>query len=439
MLRPAAGRWGDRLGGWTAVAHRPPREASVRQQGSLLILLAAAVVAMAATVLDVRLPANRLSAVGAAPASVAAGDDAAPNAEVSAGSDNSDVGDAGDVASAMSVADAQRSDEVLGEAVSGELRVEGTAQSRPALSEPVAATRALAATESSASAVDSEVAAVATNSVTDHQAELREYLGLPSGAMLPVSFSYEVQAGDTASSIAARFGLQEATVLFNNFDIYDPNHLDTGQVLLLPPVDGLVYTIQPGDSLSELMINYLADLDHTLAYPANGIAGEDAIQAGQAVLLVQGSASLPSGAAFTASAGSGISAAQTWSEPTFLWPLGYDEISDPFGVWRANAAGYHTGVDFVASVGTIVGSTAAGQVTVAAWGAAYGNWVEIDHGGGFRSRYAHLDEIWVREGEWVNANAFIGTVGNTGYSSGPHLHFEIIVSGRAENPLAWLN
>ena len=282
-------------------------------------------------------------------------------------------------------------------------------------------------------------ASVEAEVLDDPASRIRDFLGLHASAQLPVSFSYEVQLGDTASSIAARFGLDEATVLFNNFDIYDPNHLSVGRLLQLPPVNGLVYTVQSGDLFDSLMENFQGDRQATLAYPANGISSPDQIYVDQKLLLIHGSASLPATSAVASSGSGGGQSAQAWAVPTFIWPLGYDDISDPFGTGRANSVGYHTGVDFTAALGTIVGSTAAGQVSVATWDPSYGNWIEIDHGGGYRSRYAHLNEIWVREGEWVQTNAYIGTVGSTGNSSGAHLHFEIIVDGQAVDPLAWLN
>ena len=286
-------------------------------------------------------------------------------------------------------------------------------------------------------ATESSAEAAAATAVDDPASRIRDYLGLHAGAQLPVSFAYEVQAGDTATSIAERFGLEEATVLFNNFDIYDSNHLSVGQLLTLPPVDGLVYTVQPGDLFDVLMENFQGDRERTLAYPANGISSPDQIFVGQKLLLVHGSASVAS--ASTGGSSSGGQSQAVWTVPTFIWPLGFEKISDLFGTPRSNAVGYHTGVDFIAAVGTIVGSSAAGQVTVATWDPSYGNWIEIDHGGGYRSRYAHLNEIFVREGEWVQSNTYIGTVGNTGNSSGAHLHFEIIIDGQAVNPLAWLN
>ncbi len=273
----------------------------------------------------------------------------------------------------------------------------------------------------------------------DPASRIRDYLGLHAGAQLPVSFTYEVQAGDTASSIAERFGLEEATVLFNNWDIYDPNQLGVGQRLQLPPVDGLVYTVQSGDTFDVLMQRYQADEAATLAYPANAISSPEQINAGQQLLLVHGSASLPAVSSSAASAGGAESSVQVWTEPSFVLYLRYDKITDYFGTARANSVGYHTGVDFTAPVGELIGAAAGGRISVATWDPSYGNWVEIDHGGGYRSRYAHLDIINVREGQWVDQGDYIGTVGNTGNSSGAHLHFEIIVNGQAVNPLAWLN
>lgn len=443
MLRLAEPLLSSRFGGWALTENPPQRTASGGQYWSLFILLAAAIVAMAAVLLDVRL--------SSAPGSTAL------NLESLAGSQ---------IPAFRSSATSQPRFEPAAPVSTESQSQAATAQTSPstAASQPTA--NRTAATQSSGieSAAGSAAVPAEANSTRpetagnvdvgegsaaadaailsgDPASRIRAYLGLHASAQLPVVFSYEVQVGDTASSIAQRFGLEEATVLFNNFDIYDANHLTPGQRLQLPPINGLVYTVQPGDTLTRLEQNFQADIEATIAFPSNGITSPEQIHVGQQLLLVQGSASVPSSASASVSSsdGGGGQSAQVWAEPTFAWPLGPDGISDPFGTPRANAFGYHTGVDFLAPIGTIVGSTAAGQVTVATWDPSYGNWVEINHGGGYRSRYAHLDEIWVREGEWVQSNAYIGTVGNTGNSSGAHLHFEIIIDGQAVNPLAWLN
>ena len=435
MLRLANPLPGHRIGGWAVLDSPPQRVAAGGQRWSLLILVAAAMVAILSVAFELRIgsgPEPRAAAVAAEAAGLATGpsESAAQQTTIErqrplvAGTtvatptaDSSSLRTSSPAAADRAALDAPLS-----------LPTTGETELVPTLSEASEAT----------TAGDVELAEARVEPL-DAASRIREYLGLHPGAQLPVSFSYEVQVGDTASSIARRFGLEEATVLFNNFDIYDADHLTVGQILQLPPIDGLVYTVQPGDTLDRLELNFLADSAATVAFPANGIASPDQIQVGQQLLLVHGSASLSGAETASASTSGGGQPAQAWSEPTFVWPLGPDGISDPFGTPRANAFGYHTGVDFLAPMGTIVGATAGGQVTVATWDPSYGNWVEISHGGGYRSRYAHLDEIWVREGEWVQTNAYIGTVGNTGNSSGAHLHFEIIINGQAVNPLAWLN
>ena len=451
MLRLAEPLLSNRLGGWATVESPPQRTAVTGRQWSLLILTTAALVAMLAVVFDIRLssegallaelPATTAvesterTALVTAPTTVPVPPAAARPQRETAGSvtDTGARSSATDVDSQRSVLTVPATPGVVEQA--GEVEQGGaTTAARP--EETAAASNQVdgATTEVAASPASVDAAVL-----DDPTSRIRDYLGLHAAAQLPVSFTYEVQPGDSASSIAARFGLDEATVLFNNFDIYDPNQLNVGQLLQLPSVDGLMYTVQPGDHFDSLMANFQGDAEATLAYPANGISSPDQIYVGQKLLLVHGSASLPATSAVASSGSGGGQSAQVWTVPTFIWPLGYDEISDLFGSARANSLGYHTGVDFTAAVGTIVGSTAAGQISVATWDPSYGNWIEIDHGGGYRSRYAHLNEIWVREGEWVQSNAYIGTVGNTGNSSGAHLHFEIIVDGQAVNPLAWLN
>ncbi|MHA6523454.1 M23 family metallopeptidase [Tessaracoccus sp. G1721] len=107
-------------------------------------------------------------------------------------------------------------------------------------------------------------------------------------------------------------------------------------------------------------------------------------------------------------------------------------------VWKL-----HTGLDFAASCGTPVGAAAAGRVVSSGWAGGNGVQVKIDHGmlGGYRvvTTYNHLSAIGVRVGQQVDALDGVGRVGNTGYSTGCHLHFEVIVNGRFTNPEPWLN
>ena len=395
------------LGGWRLEPPPQPRgEGGAARLISLLALLAAVGVALAAVFLtrpDAAAPAQPTAA--AVPATASAAGTVPP--PVAAGRP--------DTTSAPSAAQpAFRSSQTTA-------AVPPTAAAQSSISQ--------AAIEAAAGA-EQRAVVIATSDEAEQQ--IRAYIGYKPTDMLPPAFSYTVEVGDTVTKIAARFGLQEATVRFNNFDIYDPDMLEVGASLQLPVRDGVIYVVQSGDTLDAVLQNYAAELDATLAFPGNGIASADYITVGQKLLLVGGSASLAAGS-YEGGSGGAI-----WTMPAFGWPMKVDAISDPFGVPRGNAYGYHTGVDWPAPVGRIVGATAAGVVSYAGWDASYGYWVEMDHGGGVRSRYAHLNEISVVSGEWLEAGWYVGTVGNTGLSSGPHLHFEIIMSGQPVNPYDWL-
>lgn len=106
------------------------------------------------------------------------------------------------------------------------------------------------------------------------------------------------------------------------------------------------------------------------------------------------------------------------------------------------AAGYHTGIDFAVSTGTQVRAAAAGTVVSSGWQGAYGNAVVIKHDDGRYTLSAHLSSATASEGERVSAGEQIGRSGNTGNSTGPHLHFEVRSSnsyGADSNPVTWLN
>ena len=113
---------------------------------------------------------------------------------------------------------------------------------------------------------------------------------------------------------------------------------------------------------------------------------------------------------------------------------GYGRRQDPINGRRA----MHTGLDFNAPVKTPVLSTAPGRVVFAGWHREYGRLVEIDHGFGIRTRYAHLSEISVADGQEVANRARIGLLGSSGRSTGPHLHYEIVVDGKPMNPINFL-
>lgn len=110
---------------------------------------------------------------------------------------------------------------------------------------------------------------------------------------------------------------------------------------------------------------------------------------------------------------------------------GYGARIDPvYGTMK-----FHEGMDFSAPVGTPVYATADGTVRTSSWQGAYGNMVEIEHGFNYTTRYAHLSKLIARAGQTVRRGDLIGLVGNTGKSTGSHLHYEVRYRGAAQNPV----
>jgi murein DD-endopeptidase MepM/ murein hydrolase activator NlpD len=124
-----------------------------------------------------------------------------------------------------------------------------------------------------------------------------------------------------------------------------------------------------------------------------------------------------------------------------IWPVdgklesGFGGRRNPFG---GSSYEFHSGQDIDAPMGAAVIAGASGKVTFAGWQSGYGQLVVIDHGGGLTTRYGHLSHIDVAEGQVVSAADFLGRVGSTGRSTGPHLHYEVRINDEPVNPLQYL-
>ncbi len=128
--------------------------------------------------------------------------------------------------------------------------------------------------------------------------------------------------------------------------------------------------------------------------------------------------------------------------PTYIKPLSGGRISSGFG-YRQSPGGKgstnHQGVDFATPIGTSIYAASGGTVSASGWSGGYGNMVLITHPDGSKTRYAHLSKCLVSVGQTVSQGEKIALSGNTGQSTGPHLHFEIILNGTPVNPLNYLN
>lgn len=123
------------------------------------------------------------------------------------------------------------------------------------------------------------------------------------------------------------------------------------------------------------------------------------------------------------------------------WPIQGARFTSGFGYRRSPVRGrmvFHHGIDLSAPRGTRIFAASNGEVVTAEYSSGYGRMVEIDHGYGITSRYAHCSSLFVRTGDWVESGQVIATVGSTGQTTGPHLHFELLIDGQVVDPMEYL-
>ena len=249
---------------------------------------------------------------------------------------------------------------------------------------------------------------------------------------------YTVQPGDALFSIAAQYKIKPETLLWANDDILNgsPDSLRIGQVFKVPPVDGVYYKVQTGDTLVSIAKKFSAKLDDILNWPGNDIdLTTQRVNPGDYVMVPGGQEKtvvwvVPSVASSGAlnKAGNPCGAGPVGSG--FIWPTGNHYLSGN-DFWSG-----HPGIDIAAGLGAPVWAASAGTVTIAqgGWNGGYGNVVMIDHNNGYLTVYGHLSQINVSACEGVAAGQGIGLAGSTGNSTGPHLHFEIRQNGVAVDP-----
>jgi murein DD-endopeptidase MepM/ murein hydrolase activator NlpD len=126
---------------------------------------------------------------------------------------------------------------------------------------------------------------------------------------------------------------------------------------------------------------------------------------------------------------------------TERWQAPATSVGRPTGYISQGYWGGHPAIDVAGWLGAPVTASDAGYVVLAGggWNSGYGNYVIVDHGNGFTTLYAHLNSVFVKPGETVSRGQQVGSMGNTGNSTGPHLHFEIRYNGVPYNPAGYLN
>ncbi len=243
---------------------------------------------------------------------------------------------------------------------------------------------------------------------------------------------YKVLPADNLQKIAARYDLRPETILWANPKLEsNPDLLWPGQKLIIPPVDGVMHVVRPGDTLSSLAVKYKVSVDEIVEFPLNKLESANSpINRGIQLIIPNGTK--PYVARQVAMYRGPVPANAVRGSGNFAWPVS-GHITQQF--WRS-----HRAIDVGARAGAPIVAADSGYVIKAShgWNGGYGRMVMIDHGNGFVSLYAHMNTVYVRQGENVAKGEQLGTVGNTGRSTGPHLHFEIRLDGVARNPFYFL-
>lgn len=266
--------------------------------------------------------------------------------------------------------------------------------------------------------------------------------------------TYTVQTGDTLFIIANNYNLKPETILWGNFDVLEdnPHLLKPKQVLNILPVNGVYYKWKEGDTLAGVAGQFHVDVSSIVNFSGNSIdltkinepgAG---IEPGTWIIIPDGTRPIKDwgppaitrqnaasaryygagacGAIYEGAIGSG----------TFVWPTSDHTISG-----YTYDSGVHPAIDIGGAEGNPIYATDTGVVVYAGWSDyGYGYLIVIDHGTGWQSAYAHLSAVAVRCGQSVYQGGYIGALGNTGNSSGPHLHFELVINGVKVNPLDYV-
>ncbi len=244
--------------------------------------------------------------------------------------------------------------------------------------------------------------------------------------------NYTVRPGDTVWGLSQQLGLKAETLLWTNPRINESTaHLSVGDQLTIPPVDGALHKVDPGDTLSAISQLYEVELDIILGFVPNELKS-NVIFPGQELFIPGGIRPPPPEKSFITYGADHVPPAFIGSG-VFQVPVTNTYISQ--GYWTN-----HRALDYVGLSGAPVHAVDHGVVAYAnfGWNHGYGNLVVIDHGNGFTSLYAHLSTFSVRKGNGVRQGQIVGAIGNSGNSTGPHLHLEIRKDNRSLNPALFL-
>lgn len=240
--------------------------------------------------------------------------------------------------------------------------------------------------------------------------------------------TYTVQEGDTLSEIAQQFDISTNTIKWANN--ISGNTIQIGQKLTILPVTGVKHIVKSGDTLSGIANKYEADVNDIMVF--NDVSSSSQLKVGQILYVPNGVLKSESTSKSTSSKSTSYPSSSTKVSISgyFIRPAS-GPITSPYGPRKG---GFHYGVDIGVPRGSRVSAAASGTVVEIvnycregqiSCGGRYGNYIMIEHSNGLISRYAHLSKVYVSVGQKVSQGDKIGASGNTGHSTGPHVHFQI--------------
>jgi len=232
---------------------------------------------------------------------------------------------------------------------------------------------------------------------------------------------HTIQSGDNIYTLAINYGLNQDTIVSLN-EISNSRLLQIGRVLKLPNQDGIFHTVRNGEDINSITERYNADQE---AIIATNELFSDYITVGTNL--------------FIPGARLDWTRLQEINGDLFIRPVN-GVITSSYG-WRRNPFNrnlrqFHNGIDIRGSIGDPVRAAMAGRVSAVGWDNVLGNYIIINHHSGYRTLYGHLSTIRTRTGVNVAQGERIGDVGNSGQSTGPHLHFTVFRNGITVNPIA---
>lgn len=250
----------------------------------------------------------------------------------------------------------------------------------------------------------------------------------PEGLIL---HNHRVRAGENLWVISRRYGTTVSSITSANLDL-SGTQLNPGMEILVPNQKGLTHALRFGQTLSDLSIAYNVSLAAIMKI--NSIKNPARIRAGHQIFI-------PEADPLTKSDPRRAYLDKRGLDSSFSFPIKRRRLTSSFGM-RTNPVSkkreYHKGIDLAATWGSQVSASQKGEVKFAGWKSGYGRCVIIKHGRGLETRYGHLTEILVKTGSKVERGQRIAKLGNTGSSTGSHLHFEMRQEGTPINPMKYL-